>query len=139
MMEVAGPWMEVFEGSERTEKPGRAETLLGSSTLTLAPLVAESPSVRRSQPILITSNRVKGRESFSSSVPSSIPNPFPELCSPSKSPVLVGSHPPTSSDKHLIKVFGEDSHSRSVWVSRRATAREVCHLLPELSLGSDAN
>lgn len=51
-MEVAaGPWTEVFEGSERTE------TSLGSSTLTLAPLVAEPPSLRRSQPIFINSNR----------------------------------------------------------------------------------
>ncbi|XP_020506174.2 growth factor receptor-bound protein 7 [Labrus bergylta] len=137
MMEVAGPWAEVFEGSEGTESPGRAETLLGSSTLTLAPLVAESPSVRRSQPILITSNRVKGVQSFSSSVPSSIPNPFPELCSPSKSPVLISSLPSPSSDKHLIKVFGEDSHSRSVWVSRGATAREVCHLLVQTAHCSD--
>lgn len=28
-----------------------------------------------------------------------------------------------------IKVYGEDSHSRSVWVSPGATAREVCHML----------
>ncbi|CAJ1081443.1 growth factor receptor-bound protein 7 [Xyrichtys novacula] len=140
MMEVAGPWTEVFEGSERTEKPGQAETLLGSSTLTLAPLVpAESPSVRRSQPIIIiASNRIRGVESFSSSsVPSSIPNPFPELCSPSKSPVLINSLPPPSSDKHLIKVYGEDSHSRSLWVSPGATAREVCHLLVQTAHCSD--
>lgn len=56
-MEVAGPWTEVFEGSERKEKSGGAGTLLGSSTLTLAPLVADGPSIHRSQPILITSNR----------------------------------------------------------------------------------
>lgn len=41
--------------------------------------------------------RAKGVESFSSSVPS-IPNPFPEL---SKSPVLISSFPPQSSDKHV--------------------------------------
>ncbi|XP_042372674.1 growth factor receptor-bound protein 10-like, partial [Plectropomus leopardus] len=96
MMEVAGPWTEVFEGSERKETSGGA---VGSSTLTLAPLVADAPSVRRSQPILITVNRGKGVDSFSSSVPS-IPNPFPELCSPSKSPVLTGSFPPPSTNKH---------------------------------------
>lgn len=57
-MEVAGPWTEVFEGSERSEaSAGRADALLGSSTLTLAPLIADSPSIRRSQPILISSNR----------------------------------------------------------------------------------
>ena len=57
MMEVAGPWTEVFEGSEMKDMSDGAETLLGSSTLTLAPLVPESPSIRRSQPILITVNR----------------------------------------------------------------------------------
>eukprot|EP00064_Thunnus_orientalis_P014457 superscaffoldBa00002507_g14502 len=137
MMEVEGPWTEVFEGSETVnEKSGGAETLLGSSTLTLAPLIADSPSIRRSQPILITSNRAKSVESFSSSVPS-IPNPFPELCSPSQSPVLISSLPPPSSDKHLIKVYGEDSHSRSVYVSRGATAREVCHMLVQTAHCSD--
>ncbi|XP_076616394.1 growth factor receptor-bound protein 7 isoform X2 [Chaetodon auriga] len=132
MMEVAGPWMEVFE---RKEKSGGAEALLGSSARTASPPPADSPSIRRSQPILITSHRAKGLESFSSFP--SIPNPFPELCSPSKSPVLVGSLPPQSSDKHLIKVYGEDSHSRSVWVSPGATAREVCHLLVQTAHCSD--
>lgn len=131
MMEVAGSWAEVFEGSEAKEES--SETLLGSSTLTLAPLVSDSPSIRRSQPILITSNRAKAVESFSSSVPS-IPNPFPEL---SKSPVLISSFPPQSSDKHVIKVYGEDSHSRSVWVSPGATAREACHMLVQTAHCSD--
>ncbi|XP_069560577.1 growth factor receptor-bound protein 7 [Brachyistius frenatus] len=137
MMEVAGPWTEVFEGSERKEESGGGEPLLGSSTLTLAPLVADSPSVRRSQPILITSSRLKGGESFFSSSVPSIPNPFPELCSPSKSPVLISSLPPQSNAKHLIQVFGEDNHSRSVWVSPGATAREVCHLLVQTTHCSD--
>ncbi|XP_076008423.1 growth factor receptor-bound protein 7 isoform X2 [Genypterus blacodes] len=135
-MEVAGPWTEVFEGSERNETSGGASDLLGSSTLTLTPLIADSPSVRRSQPILITANRSRGAELLSSSVPS-IPNPFPELCSPSKSPVLISSLPPTTIDKHLIKVYGEDSHSRSVWVSQEATAREVCHMLVQTAHCSD--
>ncbi|KAG7219801.1 hypothetical protein INR49_005822 [Caranx melampygus] len=156
-----------MDGSVRGLGPdgaaGGGEPLLGSSTLTLAPLVADSsPVVRRSQPIVINSNRVKRVESFSS-VPS-IPNPFPELCSPSKSPVLIGSLPPTS-DKHpvfvptdggtgrtsrgvltdsrrflvrqLIKVYSEDRHSRSVWVSRGATARDVCHMLVQTAHCSD--
>ncbi|KAK9530834.1 hypothetical protein VZT92_012313 [Zoarces viviparus] len=135
MMEVEGPWKEVFEGSERKETSEEAEVLLGSSC-SLAPLVDQSPSIRRSQPIVINVNRPKGVDSFSSSVPS-IPNPFPELCSPSKSPVLVGSLPPPSSNKHLIKVYGEDSHSRSVWVSRGATTREVCHMLVQTAHCSD--
>lgn len=140
MMEVAGPWTEVFEGSDRNGSP-EDESFLRGSTLTLAPLVSESTSVRRSQPILITASRqsdpqrTRGIESLSSSVPS-IPNPFPELCSPSKSPV-ISSLSPTANDKHLIKVFGEDSHSRSVWVSPEATAREVCHMLVQTAHCSD--
>ncbi|XP_061563725.1 growth factor receptor-bound protein 7 [Cololabis saira] len=135
-MEVAGMWTEVFEDSQRQEMSAGEEVLLGSSTLTLAPLVADSPSIRRSRPIRIGSNRVKGSEYFSLSVPS-IPNPFPELCSPSKSPVHISSLPLQPSDKHLVKVYGEDSHSRPVWVSQRATARDVCHLLVQTAHCSD--
>ncbi|KAM9425157.1 growth factor receptor-bound protein 7 [Pholidichthys leucotaenia] len=131
MMEVDGPWTEGFEGFERKEESEGEEAPLGSSSLTLAPLVADSPSIHRSTPILITSNRSK--ESIALSAPS-IPNPFPEL---SKSPVLIHSLPPNSSDKHLIKVYGEDSHSRSVWVSPGATAREVCHLLVQTAHCTD--
>lgn len=54
-MEVAGSRTEVFEGSEGNDASAGAETLLGGSTLTLAPLLT-SPA-RRSQPIVITSNR----------------------------------------------------------------------------------
>ncbi|XP_024141558.1 growth factor receptor-bound protein 7 isoform X2 [Oryzias melastigma] len=136
MMEVEGIYTEVFECSERKEGSGGADSLMVSSTLSLAPLVDSSPSVRRSQPILITSNRMKGSDSYSSSVPS-IPNPFPELCSLAKSPLLISSLPPESSQKHLIKVYGEDNHCKSVWVSRRATAREVCHLLVHQAHCSD--
>lgn len=42
------------------------------------------------------------RSESCSSVPS-IPNPFPELCSPSKSPVLISSLPPQSSAKHVCQ------------------------------------
>lgn len=57
-MEVAaGPWSEIFEGDGGTEANSGGDVMLGSSTLTLTPLVAESPSVRRSQPIFISSNR----------------------------------------------------------------------------------
>lgn len=135
-MEVAaGPWPEVFEGDDGTEARDGGDVLLGSSTLTLAPLVADSPSVRRSKPIFISSNRARA-DSLSTSVPS-IPNPFPELCSPSKSPVLINSLPPPPANKHLIKVYGEDSHSRSVWVSPSATARDVCHMLVQTAHCSD--
>lgn len=37
----------------------------------------------------------------------------------------------------LIKVYGEDSHSRSVWVSSGATGREVCHMLVQTAHCSD--
>ncbi|KAM4524683.1 growth factor receptor-bound protein 7 isoform 2-T2 [Odontesthes bonariensis] len=121
---------EAFGGSEREAAPSGAEAL------PLAPLGADAPSVRRSQPIRIASNRRKGGWSFSSSVPA-VPNPFPELSSPAKSPVLLNSLPPQSSEKHLIKVNGEDGHSRSVWVSRRATARDVCHMLVQAAHCSD--
>lgn len=53
---AAAPWTDMFE-PERNQGSGRAEALLGSSSLTLAPLMAESASVRRSQPIFIASNR----------------------------------------------------------------------------------
>ncbi|XP_028332126.1 growth factor receptor-bound protein 7 [Gouania willdenowi] len=134
MMEVAsGAWTEVFEASEQSEAE---EALLGGSTLTLAPLVVDTHTVRRSQPILIAPNRAKGVDSLCSSVPT-IPNPFPELCSPSKSPVLTSSYPPQPSDKYLIKVYGEDNHSRSVWIPSGSTAREVCHLLVHTAHCSD--
>ncbi|XP_068161516.1 growth factor receptor-bound protein 7 [Antennarius striatus] len=135
MMELDGPWSEEFD-SEMGEKSGGADTMLGSSTLTLAPLVVDSPPIRRSQPIAISINRSKSGEPSSSSAPS-IPNPFPELCSPSKSPVLINSLPPQSSDKHLIKVYGEDSHGRSLWVSLEATAREVCQMLVQTAHCTD--
>ncbi|KAM8837482.1 growth factor receptor-bound protein 7 isoform 2-T2 [Spinachia spinachia] len=135
-MEVEDSWQEVLDASAETS--GDAEALLGScaQNLSLQPLSSpepDAPPIRRSQPIVITVNRAEGLDSLSSSVP----NPFPELCSPSKSPVLVGSFPPPTSNKHLIKVFGEDSHSRSVWVSRGATTREVCHMLVQTAHCSD--
>ncbi|XP_062416210.1 growth factor receptor-bound protein 7 isoform X1 [Pungitius pungitius] len=135
-MEVEDSWKEALDSSEETS--GDAEALLGSSAQNLSlqppsPPEADAPPIRRSQPIVITVNRAKGVDSLSSSVP----NPFPELCSPSKSPVLVGSFPPPTSNKHLIKVYGEDSHSRSVWVSRGATTREVCHMLVQTAHCSD--
>ncbi|XP_061731914.1 growth factor receptor-bound protein 7-like isoform X2 [Nerophis ophidion] len=87
-----------------------------------------SSVVRRSQPIAIASNRFKGAESLSSSAPA-IPNPFPELCSPSHSPVTMATLTAPSSDRHLLKVFGEDHRGRSLWVGRTTTAREVCRTL----------
>lgn len=57
-MEVAaGRWSEIFEGDGGREAHNGGDVMLGSSTLTLTPLVDDSPSVRRSQPIFISSNR----------------------------------------------------------------------------------
>ncbi|KAL0984191.1 hypothetical protein UPYG_G00138320 [Umbra pygmaea] len=136
LMEVQGQWMEVFESSDRQDSGGK-DKHLGSSTLTLAPLVTKPPPppVRHSQPLVIPGSRTRSAE-LSRSVPS-IPNPFPELCSPAKSPVLNVTPSPPSSETHLIKVFGEDSHSRSLWVSPRATAREVCHMLVQTAHCTD--
>lgn len=36
-----------------------------------------------------------------------------------------------------MKVYGEDSHSRTLWLSPAATAREVCHLLVQTAHCSD--
>ncbi|XP_032431289.1 growth factor receptor-bound protein 7 isoform X1 [Xiphophorus hellerii] len=98
---------------------------LGCSTLTLSPLVPESPPLRRSQPILISTNRKKGGEVLSSSE-SPIPNPFPELCNLS---LPSGSLPSESSDKFVIKVYGDESAYKTILIGRQATAREVCQLL----------
>uniref|UniRef100_G3NKA6 Growth factor receptor bound protein 7 n=1 Tax=Gasterosteus aculeatus aculeatus TaxID=481459 RepID=G3NKA6_GASAC len=121
-MEVEDSWKEALDGSEETscdaEVTNKQSMLVDKFTDGLS----------------VFSSRAKGVDSLSSSVP----NPFPELCSPSKSPVLVGSFPPPTSNKHVsLKVFGEDSHSRSVWVSRGATTREVCHMLVQSAHCSD--
>lgn len=46
-----------FEGSRMKDSSDEEEVSLGCSTLTLSPLVPESPPLRRSQPILISTNR----------------------------------------------------------------------------------
>uniref|UniRef100_A0A673M137 Growth factor receptor-bound protein 7-like n=1 Tax=Sinocyclocheilus rhinocerous TaxID=307959 RepID=A0A673M137_9TELE len=56
------------------------------------------------------------REFRASSAPL-IPNPFPELCSPTHSPVL--------------RVFGDATHSRSVLVTSGTTAHDVCNMLAQ--------
>nr|XP_057922296.1 growth factor receptor-bound protein 7 [Doryrhamphus excisus]XP_057922297.1 growth factor receptor-bound protein 7 [Doryrhamphus excisus] len=122
-MEVTGSWTEVFETTAAVGVGG-------------PPLMADGAAVRRSEPIAITSNRMKRAESFSSSAPS-IPNPFPELCSPSKSLVTMATLAAPSGDKHLVKVFGEDSYGRSLWVGAGATARDVCQMLVQTAHCSD--
>ncbi|KAI4533533.1 hypothetical protein MJG53_015297 [Ovis ammon polii x Ovis aries] len=103
-----------------------------------APLSGE---VKRSQPLPIPTSRklLREEELQSTSLPS-IPNPFPELCSPSsQSPILGGSSsargllPRDTSCPHVIKVYSEDGTCRSVEVAAGATARYVCEMLVQRS------
>ncbi|XP_077635385.1 growth factor receptor-bound protein 7 isoform X1 [Crocuta crocuta] len=107
-----------------------------------APLPGE---VKRSQPLPIPTSRnlLREEELRTSSLPS-IPNPFPELCSPpSQTPILGGSSsvrgllPRDASRPHssavfgvqVVKVYSEDGACRSVEVAAGATARYVCEML----------
>ncbi|KAM9488306.1 growth factor receptor-bound protein 7 [Clarias gariepinus] len=128
-MQLDRRWTEVFDDSVREAlHRGKTTNQMRSSRLSIG------PSTQRSQPMSIRNSYSYKREFRPSSMPS-IPNPFPELCSPSHSPVrvgsLVGSINATDEDTHVVRVFGEDTHSRSVVVSSTATAREVCHILVE--------
>ncbi|XP_060059551.1 growth factor receptor-bound protein 7 isoform X5 [Erinaceus europaeus] len=96
-----------------------------------------SREVKRSQPLPIPAGRklLREEELRATSLPS-IPNPFPELCSPpSQSPILGGSSgtrgllPRDASRPHVIKVYSEDGACRSVEVAAGATARYVCEML----------
>ncbi|KAK3551500.1 hypothetical protein QTP70_017374 [Hemibagrus guttatus] len=126
-MQVDRRWTEVFNNSVR-EAMRREETPNLSKSLCLS----AGPSTTRSQPLTIRNSHSSKGEFRPSSMPS-IPNPFPELCSPSHSPVRVGSLVGSTDDEdtHVVRVFGEDTHSRSVVVSSAATARDVCHILVE--------
>ncbi|NXS02375.1 GRB7 protein, partial [Oxylabes madagascariensis] len=92
------------------------------------------PEVKRSQPLFIhgTSRQPPQEEPRASSLPS-IPNPFPELCSPSNSPILsspaLGQGPPREGSSHVVKVFGEDGACRSLEASAATTARQLCETL----------
>ncbi|XP_069642241.1 growth factor receptor-bound protein 7 isoform X1 [Haliaeetus albicilla] len=92
------------------------------------------PEVKRSQPLFIhgSSRQPPEEEPRASSLPS-IPNPFPELCSPSNSPILsspaLGQGPPREGISHVVKVFGEDGACRSLEASAGTTARQLCETL----------
>ncbi|KAF6094031.1 growth factor receptor bound protein 7 [Phyllostomus discolor] len=98
-----------------------------------APLPGEA---KRSQPLPIpTSRKLREEELRTTSLPS-IPNPFPELCSPpSQNPILGGPSsargllPRNASCPHVVKVYSEDGACRSVEVAAGATARYVCEML----------
>uniref|UniRef100_A0A8C6Y3J3 Growth factor receptor bound protein 7 n=1 Tax=Naja naja TaxID=35670 RepID=A0A8C6Y3J3_NAJNA len=63
----------------------------------------------------------------------SIPNPFPELCSPSNSPILTSSTLGPGSQReggsHVIKVYSEDRTCCSLEITAGTTARHVCEML----------
>uniref|UniRef100_A0AAY4CL31 Growth factor receptor-bound protein 10a n=1 Tax=Denticeps clupeoides TaxID=299321 RepID=A0AAY4CL31_9TELE len=98
-----------------------------------APLRPCSLGIRRSQPIHVHAVRYgrlqeEEQQVRPASLPA-IPNPFPELCSPSGSPVLTTLQPNQASNTHIIKVFGEDGTGKVVEVPADMTARDVCQLL----------
>uniref|UniRef100_A0A3B3RMF0 Growth factor receptor bound protein 7 n=1 Tax=Paramormyrops kingsleyae TaxID=1676925 RepID=A0A3B3RMF0_9TELE len=135
-MEVEGSWREVFKGAD-SAKNTCTDVQNNPSIRTSA---VETSALCRSLPVSIHQNRSKEGESPASSVPS-IPNPFPELCSPSHSPVLIGSPLGQGSSPaagtHVVKVFGEDGRSRSLWVPTGAAARDVCRMLVQTAHCAD--
>ncbi|XP_010618339.1 growth factor receptor-bound protein 7 isoform X3 [Fukomys damarensis] len=92
--------------------------------------------VVQSQPLPIPASRKLPEEKRQATSLPSIPNPFPELCSPpSHSPILGGPSsargllPRDTSRPHVVKVYSEDGACRSVEVAAGATARHVCEML----------
>ncbi|XP_060777165.1 growth factor receptor-bound protein 10 isoform X2 [Neoarius graeffei] len=89
--------------------------------------------LRRSQPMHILAVRrlQEEEQQFRTSSLPAIPNPFPELCSPASSPTACpGSLPPCQgSDKHIVKIFGEDGMGKVVEIPSDMTARDLCQLL----------
>ncbi|XP_040856530.1 growth factor receptor-bound protein 7 [Ochotona curzoniae] len=105
----------------------------GTPPLPDAPPLGE---VKRSQPLPIPPSRRLREEGLQATSLPSIPNPFPELCSPpSQTPILGGSGgargllPRDTGRCHVVKVYSEDGACRSVEVAAGATARHVCEML----------
>uniref|UniRef100_A0A671T422 Growth factor receptor-bound protein 10-like n=1 Tax=Sinocyclocheilus anshuiensis TaxID=1608454 RepID=A0A671T422_9TELE len=97
----------------------------------VAALHSPAHKLRRSQPMHIHAVRRLQEEELQvrpASLPA-IPNPFPELCSPSGSPVLSPGSLPQPSEPHIIKVFSEDGVGKVVEVPADMTARDVCQFL----------
>uniref|UniRef100_A0A8C5BMF6 Growth factor receptor-bound protein 10-like n=1 Tax=Gadus morhua TaxID=8049 RepID=A0A8C5BMF6_GADMO len=75
--------------------------------------------------------RLQGEHQVRPSSLPAIPNPFPELCSPSGSPILS---PIQISDNHhrcgkKMKVWSEDGAGKVLEILAEMTARDVCQLL----------
>uniref|UniRef100_A0A3B3DL58 Ras-associating domain-containing protein n=1 Tax=Oryzias melastigma TaxID=30732 RepID=A0A3B3DL58_ORYME len=94
------------------------------------PLPPSSPTrerLRHSQPMHIQAARClkEELELRPASLPA-IPSPFPELCSPTGSPVLS---PILAPDTHIVKIWSEDGSGKVVEIPGHMTARDVCQLL----------
>ncbi|KAL7886847.1 hypothetical protein AOLI_G00045680 [Acnodon oligacanthus] len=135
-MQVDRRWTEVFKDAV-AETIVRDEPRVSPAKSALMSMHHFTP---RSLPLAIRNSLNSKGELRPSSMPS-IPNPFPELCSPSHSPVrigsLVGNATTSEEDTHVVRVFGEDTHSRSVLVSSGATVRDVCHILVQAAHCTD--
>ncbi|XP_062813604.1 growth factor receptor-bound protein 10 isoform X3 [Anolis carolinensis] len=96
-------------------------------------LVSPRPRVQRSQPVRIMAVRrlQEEEQQFRTSSLPAIPNPFPELCSPTHSPVLAPGSLPQSqpTNKQDVKVFSEDGTCKVVEILADMTARDLCQLL----------
>lgn len=106
--------------------------LPASGTNLLQP-VSPRQKVQRSQPVRIMAVRrlQEEEQQFRTSSLPAIPNPFPELCSPTSSPVLApGSLPQCQpANKQDVKVFSEDGTCKVVEILADMTARDLCQLL----------
>nr|XP_006136424.1 growth factor receptor-bound protein 10 isoform X1 [Pelodiscus sinensis] len=103
-----------------------------SGTSSLQPM-SPRQKVQRSQPVRIMAVRrlQEEEQQFRTSSLPAIPNPFPELCSPTSSPVLAPGSLPQSqpASKHDVKVFSEDGTSKVIEILADMTARDLCQLL----------
>nr|XP_033786404.1 growth factor receptor-bound protein 10 isoform X1 [Geotrypetes seraphini]XP_033786406.1 growth factor receptor-bound protein 10 isoform X1 [Geotrypetes seraphini]XP_033786407.1 growth factor receptor-bound protein 10 isoform X1 [Geotrypetes seraphini]XP_033786408.1 growth factor receptor-bound protein 10 isoform X1 [Geotrypetes seraphini] len=93
--------------------------------------VPQKQGVQRSQPMHISSVRRLQEEEFRTSSLPAIPNPFPELCGLTGSPVLTPGSLPQNQPigKHVIKIYSEDGTSKVVEILSDMTARDLCQLL----------
>uniref|UniRef100_A0A3Q2ZNS8 Growth factor receptor-bound protein 10a n=1 Tax=Hippocampus comes TaxID=109280 RepID=A0A3Q2ZNS8_HIPCM len=92
------------------------------------PSVPARERLRHSQPMHIQAVRCLREEQHlrPASLPA-IPNPFPELCSPTGSP--RGAVPPSQELLPIVKVWSEDGAGKVVEIPADMTARDVCQLL----------
>ncbi|XP_058036054.1 growth factor receptor-bound protein 10 isoform X2 [Ahaetulla prasina] len=118
--------------SESTPLLQNGSQLLASGTSSLHP-VSPRQKIQRSQPVRIMAVRrlQEEEQQFRTSSLPAIPNPFPELCSPTNSPVLAPGSLPQSQpmNKQDIKVFSEDGTCKVVEILADTTARDLCQLL----------